>query len=662
MSGDSQKSQHNEFLASSYSPCDMLITENSWTYFGEIPRALLATLLPGGWNMSFPIGGSTGYRSMEHGLLALKANRPPEVTRTMVGLRNLQVFRGEFQAPKFDLQKMMVGPCHFYGTLPSDIGVTSYKLVLPTGACGGVSPKPEIAAIRGCSMTYTQHLLLKQQHASSEKPPPQTTVSLTGTFSDTFQPSTTLTAGYNNTGVFKVEEWNSTSGAECYFETGDATEYDLQRFGAQVVKNGDEFAIPGILCDQDDLQLITYWWGEDYLDHCITHDDGAFLETHDFPQTITPLSQDCGGHLLLARPVSNFSSTTMEVLAVHIPYGYTIVLGKNCWHGDMGLKGMHLMAMTANHLIMEGTTKSWFLRDGMDNYTIRSSVDSSVQDKQALACQPENLKNLTYRVDYGVGAREHQQPCESSRACVSGCHGCMKIPSELQSLVSCSGFPCVQHGEKVRHEHWSMLTDEVIRKYAPWSSPSSERVAVAAKDARLFQKRSTRPEGVVGADNDDVYVKHQHDLAHRFDHGAVQLYDACRETVGPLSPFWMLRAPRSGQWGYVIGRVVARTLAGTVSFTIRDVWSDSTVGDLLSAVSGNTTFCVVSQGMHAEVLEMSEVLLNHYPDPEIAQDGVSELTITVVGQQREKQQVPFEHMRRERPTFSFFFGLISIQK
>merc|ERR1711884_106736 len=143
-----------------------------------------------------------------------------------------------------------------------------------------------------------------------------------------------------------------------------------------------------------------------------------------------------------------------------------------------------------------------------------------------------------------------------------------------------------------------MFTDEAIRKYAPWSTPSSERVAVAAKDTRLFQKLSVRPwefqavPQVAEPQDDTVYIEHQHDLAHRFDHGSVQLYDARQRTVGPISPFWMLRLPRSGQWRYAIGRVVGRNLAGSVSFTVEDVWSDSTVGDLLNAVSSieNTTF------------------------------------------------------------------------
>merc|ERR1740117_443099 len=44
--------------------CDALIIENEWTLFGETPRAYMATLLPGGWDMCFPVGGSSGYRSM----------------------------------------------------------------------------------------------------------------------------------------------------------------------------------------------------------------------------------------------------------------------------------------------------------------------------------------------------------------------------------------------------------------------------------------------------------------------------------------------------------------------------------------------------------------------------------------------------------------------
>merc|ERR1711865_384285 len=88
----------------------------------------------------------------------------------------------------------------------------------------------------------------------------------------------------------------------------------------------------------------------------------------------------------------------------------------------------------------------------------------------------ESFENFTYRVQYGVGSRE----CNLAHANYQ-----IGIPSVLQSLVSCNNmWSCTQHDEKVRHEHWDMMFDEGIRKYGPWSTPSSERVAVAAQDAK----------------------------------------------------------------------------------------------------------------------------------------------------------------------------------
>lgn len=322
------------------------------------------------------------------------------------------------------------------------------------------------------------------------------------------------------------------------------------------------------------------------------------------------------------------------------------------------------MAMTANHLIMEGTTKSWFLKHGMDK----------VQAQK----RPEGLHNLRYQVKYGVGSREHAQALGNYPGNYPGLTQFsaqqvdMEIPIELQSLVSCTDtFSRTNQAQKARREYWNMCKDEVIRKYAPWSTPSSERVAVAPQDAQLFQKYSLRHSGAEKvtqaseAEEDKIYMEHQHDLSHRFDHGAVRRFDLCRETVGPMNPSWMLRMPRSGLWRYVIGRVVGCTLAGTVSFVEEDVWSDCTVGCLLDGVGMNNpkaSFSIV--GPHSEVDPWSEALLNSYPDPEIAHDGVTELTVTVVAQEKEEHDdwVPQDWEPRQRPVISLFFGLIKLQK
>jgi len=572
--------------------------------------------------MQFPVGGSTGFRGMEK----LGMQRPPNVIRTMVGLRNLQVFRGDFKVPNFNLQKMMLGPCHFFGSLPSDIGVTSYRLEVSSDALAAL-PKLEYLPIRGLPSTHAEDVLSKQHQLASERPPPPSSLTLTGDFSDKVRPGTTLTAWSSNTGIFVVRDWQTQvhvsaprMGSACTFEVHDASLFNLEAFGVQVVKNGEEFAIPGILSDQDDLQLISYWWGEDYLAHAMTCDDGAFLETHDFPQTVTPLSDDCGGHILLARPSALPSeSARIEVVAVHIPFGYTMVIGKNAWHGDAGLKGLHLMGMTANHLIMEGTTKSWFLK----------------QESASGKVELQKLQNFKYSAKRSAGFEASQRGTDDMQG---GPGKAMAIPAHLQDLVqsACPQFSGELDGG-VRLEHWDTWFDEGIRKYAPWSSQSAERVAVASPDWQSFLEpllglSRSPPELAPSEPNDDqVYVEHQHDLAHRFKHGALQRYQMHEKTLGPVSPEWMLQAPRAGHWRYRIGRIVGRTVGGNACFTVEGVWSDDTVDSLLSRVHSKdeeNSLKLVSPS--AKVLDLSDVLSDHFPMPQQADDGVSELTVTVV--------------------------------
>lgn len=311
------------------------------------------------------------------------------------------------------------------------------------------------------------------------------------------------------------------------------------------------------------------------------------------------------------------------------------------------------MAMTANHLIMEGTTKSWFLKHEQPPQEEETGSECDLFD------------NFKYRVQYGAGSREYNQTYARCQA-----------PAVLHSLVSCSNVAsCMQHNETVRREHWDMLFDEGIRKYAPWSTPSSERVAVAAQDARLFGERPFRPRDhveaneVSGIDSEKVYMEHQHDLAHRFNQGAVQLYDRlCKKTVGPINPYWMLRLPRGGQWRYAIDRVIGRTIAGTVCFIVENALSDGTVDDVLFRVDMNTaagegnSLHIVSSRPEGGVMALSDILLDSYPDPEVAHDGLSELTVTVVTQKEERPAPDsFMPMRRGAP-ISLFWGLIQLQK
>merc|ERR1712029_703377 len=99
--------------------------------------------------------------------------------------------------------------------------------------------------------------------------------------------------------------------------------------------------------------------------------------------------------------------------------------------------------------------------------------------------------------------------------------------------------------------------------YAPWSSHSSQASEGGAKSSPdwqsflepVFGSERQLLESIASASSGDhVYIEHQHNLAHRFKSGALQRYQTHQETLGPISPLWMLQAPRAGHWCFQIGR------------------------------------------------------------------------------------------------------------
>ena len=42
--------------------------------------------------------------------------------------------------------------------------------------------------------------------------------------------------------------------------------------------------------------VVTYWYGPQYHEQTVQRSFGAFIECHDFSQTMTPLTPDAGGY------------------------------------------------------------------------------------------------------------------------------------------------------------------------------------------------------------------------------------------------------------------------------------------------------------------------------------------------------------------------------
>jgi len=136
---------------------------------------------------------------------------------------------------------------------------------------------------------------------------------------------------------------------------------DLSSFKARLVANDQPFQITQKpLRSNDDYRLITYMYEPGYAGWQVEHGSGLFLEKHAFSQTITPIDPEASGFVALAR--MNDQPDELEIIAVEIPYGYTLIIDEGCIHGDTTLNGFFMMGMTSDHTTMR-TADTVFLKN-----------------------------------------------------------------------------------------------------------------------------------------------------------------------------------------------------------------------------------------------------------------------------------------------------------
>ncbi|MDB2592771.1 hypothetical protein N9Y17_03590 [Gammaproteobacteria bacterium] len=160
---------------------------------------------------------------------------------------------------------------------------------------------------------------------------------------------------------------------------------DLSAFKVKLVKNDVPFKITDKkLSAKDEFRPVSYYFGDHYADSVVNNGGGLFLETHQFTQTMTPLDENAAGFIVLGRWVDN---EKLELIAVKVPFGYTLIVEPGCIHGDTTFKGMYMMAMTSNHITMQ-TADVVFLKNSKTNKNIQITVSGDNQsrpDRKALA-------------------------------------------------------------------------------------------------------------------------------------------------------------------------------------------------------------------------------------------------------------------------------------
>ena len=140
----------------------------------------------------------------------------------------------------------------------------------------------------------------------------------------------------------------------------DPRDVDLSSFKARLVDNQVPFRITmKELPSKDEYRLVTYLYEPLYADWQFERGSGHFLEQHKFSQTMTPLTPDSVGFVVLAR--TNEIPDELELIGIQIPFGYTLVVEDGCIHGDTTLNGLFMMGMTSDHTTMR-TADTVFLK------------------------------------------------------------------------------------------------------------------------------------------------------------------------------------------------------------------------------------------------------------------------------------------------------------
>lgn len=178
---------------------------------------------------------------------------------------------------------------------------------------------------------------------------------------------------FPNSGILEIE-----GPKEIRLPNIDPRRIDLSVFKARLVANDVPFQITSErLYVDDEYCAVSYHYDSRYAERQVTEGGGLFLEFHQFAQTITPLHRDSNGFVTLAK--WDETHTHLELIAVQIPYGYTLIIEKNCIHGDTNLNGLFMMCMTSDHISM-ATADTVFLKHATDKDNINIIHDIPAQE------------------------------------------------------------------------------------------------------------------------------------------------------------------------------------------------------------------------------------------------------------------------------------------
>lgn len=281
-------------------------------------------------------------------------------TRTLSNLYNLHAIRGLIKNGKLVFKSSMSGPHHYFGYIdPKKSHTIKFINDMPV-----YFEEDKITNNKKKLLPNCYRIILKNYNWINGKDVNNNTKNKYNMINNDNYLVNEYTGQkdslFDDPGILELNEEN------IMFEIiTDGYNYDLSEYNAQIVKNNESFSFNQRLVDkfehaQHKLRVVTYNYGDNYLDDYLLTNGGSgiFIEKHEFIQAITPMNRKCGGYVILGKEINN----KLELIAVTIPFGCTLLVDVGCIHGDSTLTGMYMMAMTGNHNAMK-TADTVFMKN-----------------------------------------------------------------------------------------------------------------------------------------------------------------------------------------------------------------------------------------------------------------------------------------------------------
>lgn len=121
---------------------------------------------------------------------------------------------------------------------------------------------------------------------------------------------------------------------------------NVKYYGLSLVETGEQFSISSA---RYQVAMMRYVYGRNYKKDFLMQTQGGggiFVETHDFPHVHIPLSEECGGYIVIGKPVKD----AFHFTAFRIPFGYALVTPSGTIHGDGTLVGEYALTVADSAL------------------------------------------------------------------------------------------------------------------------------------------------------------------------------------------------------------------------------------------------------------------------------------------------------------------------